>query len=117
VLFRSQAWLAHEWLVAALFEVLHRVGGLGLVVWACAVVCLLALAALRRVLDAEEIRSPLARLSVLLFAGVCMRNVVLARQVLTITIRKETSDSAELRFVGPPELSGRIAGELRSLSH
>lgn len=75
----GQAWLAHEWLVAALFEVLHRVGGLGLVVWACAMVCLLSLAALRRLFDTEEIRSPLARLSILLFAGVCMRNVVLAR--------------------------------------
>lgn len=75
----GQPWLAHEWLAAAVMNVVHRIGGLGLVVWLCAAVCLATLAAVRRLLDIEEVTSPLARVVTLLAAGVAMSNVVLAR--------------------------------------
>lgn len=81
----GQSWIAHEWLAAAVLEALHRLGGLALVVWAGAFACLAALIAVRRLLDLEEVTSPLARVAALLIAGICIRNVVLPRpHVITL---------------------------------
>lgn len=76
---RGTPWIAHEWLAATLMELVHRAGGMGLLVWATAAVPVLYLLLLDRTCRELGVHSPIARTATLYVAACLTVNLVLAR--------------------------------------